>query len=94
VDQHTSSTQDILRQGHSICWPCRVIQRITPAAVVWTSQTCVVSVLCEGHLDIWLDNADDYPNLEPLKVEWLFEARTLEGHGREQEGGTRNAGTS
>lgn len=28
-------------------------------------------LLCRGHLDIWLDNADDEPELEPDRLEFL-----------------------
>lgn len=30
-----------------------------------------VGGLCEGHLNIWLDNADDDPALEPSRLEFL-----------------------
>lgn len=34
-----------------------------------------IVLLCRGHLDMWLDNADNEPALEPAKLEilgWTF----------------------
>jgi hypothetical protein len=46
--------------------------------------TCVPSenrvMLCQKHLDMWFDNADDEPDLEPGAVRWLDGSRTLTGH--------------
>lgn len=30
--------------------------------------------LCQRHLDIWLDNADDDPTMEPSELAWLAAA--------------------
>lgn len=29
------------------------------------------AVLCQKHLNTWLDNADDDPNLEPTRLEFI-----------------------
>lgn len=33
--------------------------------------------LCQKHVDMWFDNADDEPDLEPGAVRWLDGSRTL-----------------
>lgn len=30
-----------------------------------------ITVMCKGHLDMWLDHADDEPVLEPARLEFL-----------------------
>jgi hypothetical protein len=54
----------IQRNGHP---PERV-----PAVVAWHCQPSGnVEYLCQYCMDIWLDNADDDPDLEPANVVWL-----------------------
>lgn len=55
----------------------------TPAVSV-AEMTCTPSGnrvgLCQRHLDMWFDNADDEPDLEPASVRWLDGSRILTDH--------------
>lgn len=42
----------------------------TPVAR-WVYDDGVSGTLCHPHLDMWLDNADDYPDMEPARIVWL-----------------------
>lgn len=42
-----------------------------PAVVVWITGNGNEPHLCQRHLDMWLDNADDDPELEPHHLKWL-----------------------
>jgi hypothetical protein len=41
-----------------------------PAARIRTARGTVV-YLCRSHLDAWLDDADDRPWQEPIRLNWL-----------------------
>ena len=34
-------------------------------------RSAFMGLLCEGHLNIWLDNADDEPAIEPTRLEFI-----------------------
>lgn len=54
-----------------------------PAVAIWTYRVneftgeVVITGLCQTSLDHWFDNADDDPDLEPVRVEWLDGSRVL-----------------
>lgn len=64
----------------SDCGCCeRVHLRHVPAVVLWTGPLGNVEPLCQRHVDMWLDNADDDTSLEPRTIRWLDGSRTLAG---------------
>lgn len=49
-----------------------------PAFVLYVCNPSGHSVpLCQRHLDMWLDNADDDPYMEPAELIWLGRQRWL-----------------
>jgi hypothetical protein len=67
----------------SECYACKIRGVIRWAKVEWLIGECEPDrffyryFLCSRHLDIWLDNADDDPGLEPTFVFWLYENQMI-----------------
>ncbi|RKN61876.1 hypothetical protein D7231_31890 [Streptomyces klenkii] len=59
--------------GHKLgCTYCAIIGRPhREAAAKWVRRNGSVYFLCKSCLDIWLDDADDNPDLEPASWAWL-----------------------
>jgi hypothetical protein len=47
------------------------VRRTRPAVARWTHWHGYTTLLCQGCLDAWLDNADDDETLEPKSWRWL-----------------------
>jgi hypothetical protein len=63
------------------CWACSRLDRgRRPAVAIWShGLTPYFDPLCQGCLDMWFDNADDDPDMEPWHVRWLDGSRELVG---------------
>lgn len=53
-----------------------------PAVARWEHRPGVVDWLCRNVLDKWFDNADDDPDMEPSRVDWIDGSRSLTGTSR------------
>lgn len=55
-----------------MCWVCKSSGEYVPSFAIWYYyQTRFSCQLCKKHLDHWLDNADNEPDLEPSNVVFL-----------------------